>query len=45
MNVQKKKKPARIDYCIRTMQWFDFYLLDGNEKDAIPDKNLEINIE
>jgi dipeptidyl aminopeptidase/acylaminoacyl peptidase len=40
-----RMNPARIDYCLRTMQWFDFYLMEGNDKDSIPDKNLEINVE
>ncbi|MFY0672928.1 MAG: S9 family peptidase [Bacteroidia bacterium] len=40
-----RKNPARIDYALRTMQWFDFYLLEGNDKDSIPDKDLKIEIE
>lgn len=40
-----RMNPARIDYCLRTMQWFDFYLKDGNVKDAIPSKDLEFKID
>lgn len=40
-----RNNPARLDYCLRTMQWFDFYLKEGNSKDDLPDKDIEYGIE
>lgn len=40
-----RQNPARIDYSLRTMQWFDYYLLEGNKTTTKPDKDLEIKID
>ena len=32
----------RLDYSLRTMRWFDYYLNSDNPKDEMPDKYLEI---
>ena len=35
----------RLDYLVRTMEWFDFYLLEGNQRDEKPGKYPELGIE
>ena len=39
-----RMNPARIDYCLRTMEWFDYYLQAGKDRHSLPDKNLEIEL-
>lgn len=38
------RNPARLDYALRTMQWFDFYL-KGNNKDLMPDNKIDYMVE
>ncbi len=33
-----RRTPARLDYAIRTMEWFDYYLNDRGPKTAMPPK-------
>lgn len=40
-----RQNPAKIDYSLRTMRWFNHYLKDGSDKNSIPDKELEYEIE
>ncbi len=37
--------PARLDYCLRTMDWFDFYLQDGRDKEELPEKYLDYGLD
>lgn len=39
-----RNNPAQLDYALRTMQWFDFYLMEGHGKDEIPDKDLDYGL-
>lgn len=39
-----RRMPARIDYTIRTLRWFDYYLQEGNDKDEIPASAIEYEI-
>ncbi len=34
----------RLDYIMRTMRWFDFYLLEDNPRESKPDKFIDYNI-
>ncbi|MCR4416652.1 MAG: S9 family peptidase [Ignavibacteria bacterium] len=36
---------SRLDYAIRTMEWFDFYVRDKNSFDKIPDKYIDYKID
>jgi len=36
---------SRLDYAIRTMEWFDFYVKDKNSFDKIPDKYIDYKVE
>ena len=38
------KNTSKLDYSLRTMQWFDYYLNSKNPKDKMPDKYLEIEV-
>lgn len=40
-----RMNPARIDYSLRTMEWFDFYLLEGHKTTEKPGKDLEVKID
>ncbi|MFH1321171.1 MAG: S9 family peptidase [Bacteroidota bacterium] len=40
-----RKNPARLDYSLRTMEWFDYYLKSDKPKDEMPDKDLEYDID
>ncbi|MFP4692002.1 MAG: S9 family peptidase [Bacteroidales bacterium] len=35
----------KLDYMVRTMRWFDFYLMEGNPREEKPDKYPELGIE
>ncbi len=37
-----RKNTSRLDYALRTMRWFEYYLKGDNPKDKMPDKYLEI---
>jgi dipeptidyl aminopeptidase/acylaminoacyl peptidase len=37
-----RKNTARLDYSLRTMRWFNYYLNGDNPKDEMPNKYLEI---
>lgn len=37
-----KKNTSRLDYSLRTMRWFEYYLLSDNPKNQMPDKYLKI---
>jgi len=37
-----KKNTGRLDYSLRTMRWFEYYLKSDNPKDEMPDKYLII---
>lgn len=36
---------SRLDFAIRTLEWFDFYVKDKNPFDKIPDKYVDYKIE
>lgn len=40
-----RKSTSKLDYLIRTMEWFDFYLDGGKPKTQLPPKYLEINFD
>jgi len=40
-----KKNPARHDYNLRTLEWFDYYLKSDRPKDQMPNKDLEYGVE
>ena len=40
-----KKNTSRLDYNLRAMRWFEYYLKGNNPKDKMPDKYLDISIE
>lgn len=40
-----RNNPAQLDFCLRTMQWFDFYLKEGNSKDEMPPKDIDYGID
>ncbi|GBD87430.1 prolyl tripeptidyl peptidase precursor [bacterium BMS3Abin03] len=37
-----RKNTLRLDYSLRTMRWFEYYLNSDNPKDKMPDKYLKI---
>jgi dipeptidyl aminopeptidase/acylaminoacyl peptidase len=37
-----RKNTSRLDYSLRTMRWFNYYLNSDNPKDEMPDKYLKI---
>jgi dipeptidyl aminopeptidase/acylaminoacyl peptidase len=37
-----RKNTSRLDYSLRTMRWFNYYLNSNNPKDEMPDKYLNI---
>lgn len=39
------KNTSRLDYNLRTMEWFDYYLKSNKPKDKMPDKNIPIDPE
>lgn len=39
-----RNNPARLDFCLRTMRWFDFYLQEDNRRDEKPEKELDYGI-
>lgn len=39
------KNTSRLDYIVRTMQWFDYYLKDQGPKDEMPDKYIDFRID
>jgi len=40
-----RKNTARLDYSLRTMRWFNYYLNSDNPKDEMPNKYLEIEVQ
>lgn len=40
-----RKNPARLDYSLRTLEWFDYYLKSDNPKDKMPEKYLDYEVE
>ena len=40
-----RKNPARLDYNLRTLAWFDYYLKGGGNKNQLPAKDLEYKID
>ncbi|MCH8330685.1 MAG: S9 family peptidase [Bacteroidetes bacterium] len=40
-----RKNPARLDYSIRTLEWFDYYLQSGKSRDEMPRAELEFSID
>lgn len=40
-----RKNTSRLDYVVRTMEWFNFYLKGNNDRNTMPDKylNFEFN--
>lgn len=36
---------SRLDFAIRTLEWFDFYVRDKNPFDKIPDKYVDYKVE
>ncbi len=36
---------SRLDFAIRTLEWFDFYVKDKNSFDKIPDKYVDYRVE
>ena len=40
-----RKNPARLDYNLRTLEWFDYYLKSDNDKTRKPSKDLDYGVE
>lgn len=40
-----RNMPARLDYAIRTMRWFDYYLKDKNPVTEKPDSDIDYGLE
>lgn len=40
-----RNNPAQLDFCLRTMRWFDFYLKEGNSEDDMPAKDIDYDID
>ncbi|MCH8032896.1 MAG: S9 family peptidase [Bacteroidetes bacterium] len=40
-----RKNTSRLDYSLRTMRWFNYYLNSDNPKDEMPNKYLEIELQ
>jgi dipeptidyl aminopeptidase/acylaminoacyl peptidase len=40
-----RKNPARLDYNLRTLEWFDYYLKSDSDKTKKPPKDLEYGVE
>ena len=40
-----RNNPAQLDYALRTLQWFEYYLKEGGPRDEMPPRELEYNIE
>ncbi len=38
------KNTSKLDYSLRTMEWFDYYLKSDKPKDKMPDKYLDIEV-
>ena len=39
------KNTAKLDYALRTMEWFDYYLKGDNDKSTKPNTDLDYNLE
>ncbi len=39
------KNTSRLDYAVRTMEWFDYYLKSDKPKDKMPDKYIDFIID
>ena len=39
------KNTNRLDYIVRTMEWFDYYLKDKGPEDEMPDKYIDFEID
>lgn len=39
------KNTNRLDYAVRTLRWFDYYLKDKGPKDQRPEKYIDFEIE
>lgn len=40
-----RRNPARLDFAIRTMEWFDYYLKSDKPKDKMPAAEIEYEVE
>lgn len=40
-----RNNPARLDYSMRTLEWFSYYLNSNEDKKAMPPKELEYQID
>ena len=40
-----RNNPAQLDYALRTLEWFDYYLKSDKPKDKKPPRNLEYDLE
>ena len=40
-----RKNPARLDYNLRTLEWFDYYLKSDGDKTKKPPRDLEYGVE
>ncbi len=40
-----RKNPARLDYSLRTMAWFDYYLKSDQPKDKMPAGDIEFKLD
>ncbi len=40
-----RKRPAQLDYNLRTLEWFDYYLKGDNPRDKMPRKDLEYGLD
>jgi len=40
-----RKNPARLDYNLRTFEWFDYYLQSDKDKTKKPSKDLDYGVE
>ncbi|MEM7367084.1 MAG: S9 family peptidase [Bacteroidota bacterium] len=40
-----RNNPAQLDYAIRTMDWFNYYLKGNNDRSEMPSKDLDYGLE
>ena len=40
-----RNNPAQLDYALRTLEWFDYYLKSDKPKDQKPPRNLKYDLE
>lgn len=39
-----RNNPAQLDFCLRTMRWFDFYVKEGHDKNELPPIDVDYGL-